>query len=254
MPNTLKLIRALSISDREHHRVRRGVKLFTGIESLDGILGGFPDGTVLLISGLPGSGFDIFAQQILYTASSTNNCNALYVAVDKPPLEVESEMVERGWRVDALDEKKWEFLDAYTVKQNVLKGVTGVKSFTDLFKGLPSLIKEGRWLAVDTLSSFIEALRFEEVLEVLGELVEKARDNGGLHLLLVVEGLHDEKTLIKLTHTVDGLLNLTLESRYAEPIGLITVKKLRKMDHARRVISYRITENGLVVETATRIV
>ena len=244
----------MSVSDREHLRVRRGVRLFTGIEALDRIFGGFPDGSVLLISGLPGSGFDIFAQQILYTASSTNNCSALYVAVDRPPLEVESEMVERGWRIDALDEKKWEFLDAYTVKQNVLKGVIGVKGFTDLFKGLPSLIKEGKWLAVDTLSSFIEALRFEEVLEVLAELVEKARDNGGLHLLLVVEGLHDEKTLIKLTHAVDGLLNLTLESRYAEPVGLITVKKLRRMDHVRRVISYRITENGLVVETATRIV
>jgi hypothetical protein len=38
------------------------------------------------------SGFDISAQQILCTASSTGNCNALYVAVDRPPLEVEVEV------------------------------------------------------------------------------------------------------------------------------------------------------------------
>jgi KaiC/GvpD/RAD55 family RecA-like ATPase len=241
------------LSNREQPKLRRGVKLFTGIDALDRILGGFPDGSVLLVSGLPGSGFDIFAQQILYTASSTGSCNALYVAVDRPPFEVEGEMAERGWRVDALGEKRWEFLDAYTVKQNVLKGVAGAKGFVDLFKGLPSLIKEGRWMAVDTLSSFIEALRFEEVLDVLGELIASARDVGGLHLLLLVEGLHDEKTMIKLTHTVDGLLNLTLESRYAEPVGLITVKKLRRLNHVRRVVSYRIAENGLVIETATRI-
>jgi KaiC/GvpD/RAD55 family RecA-like ATPase len=250
----MRPVRTLSVSDREHLKIRRGVKLFTGIDALDRIFGGFPDGSVILVSGLPGSGFDIFAQQILYTASAAGNCNTLYIAADRPPLEVESEMAERGWRIDTLGEKRWEFLDAYTVKQNVLKGIASAKGFSDLFRGLPSLIKEGRWTAVDTLSSFIEALRFEEVLDVLGELVEKARDSGGLHLLLVVEGLHDEKTMIKLTHTVDGLLDLTLESRYAEPVGLITVKKLRRMNHVKRVISYRITENGLVIETVTRIV
>ena len=244
----------MSTVDKRQTRFRRGVRLFTGIDALDRVFGGFPDGSVILVSGLPGSGFDLFAQQILYTASLKGNCTALYVAVDRPPLEVEVEMAERGLRIDTLNEKSWEFFDAYTIKQNVLKGIVGAKGFLDFFRRLPSLIEEGRWMAVDTLSSFLENTTLEDALNVLTELVENARDKGGLHLLLLLEGLHDEKTLIKLTHTVDGLLNLTLDSRYVEPVGLITVKKLRRMDHVKRVIPYRITENGLIVETATRIV
>jgi hypothetical protein len=58
-----------------------------------------------------------------------------------------------------------------------------------------------------------------------GDLVGSGRDSGGLHLLLIDEGLHDEETLVL------GLLNLMLERRYIEPVGLITIRKLEDESH-----------------------
>jgi len=244
----------VSLDVSERVGVRRRSRLPTGIEALDRVFGGIPSGSVILISGKPGSGFDIFAQQMLYFAAYSGACNVLYVTADHPTYDVESEMIERGWAIDTLlSNNRWVFLDAYSVRSNVIKHVGGAKALTELFRSLPSLIKEGTWLAVDTLTSFLEIIRYEDALEILVDLMSCVREKGGLHLLLIVEGLHDEKTVTTLMQMADGFINFTLDSRYAEPVGRITIGKLRMLNHVRRVIPYRIVENGILIETTTRI-
>ena len=243
------------MESRERVSAKRWDRLLTGIDALDKILGGIPSGSVILINGKPGSGFDIFAQQILYFAAHSGTCNVLYVAADRPTYDIEGEMIARGWAVDTLlSDNRWAFLDAYSVRLNVIKEVVGARALTELFRSLPSLIKEGTWLGIDTLTSFLQIISYEDALGILVDLMSCARDRGGLHLLLTVEGLHDNKTMITLAQMVDGFISLTLDSNYAEPVGKITIEKFRKLHHVRRIIPYRIVENGIVIETTTRIV
>lgn len=84
--------------------------LFTGIEALDRMLGGIPNGSVVVLYGRPGSGFDIFAQQILFNRTSSEEIRALYFTIEHPPEDISSEMLSREWDVDQLiAEKRWEF-------------------------------------------------------------------------------------------------------------------------------------------------
>lgn len=60
-------------------------KLPTGIPGLDGILsGGFPELSINIISGPPGSGKTIFVQQVIYTNASPNR-RALYLTTLSEP-------------------------------------------------------------------------------------------------------------------------------------------------------------------------
>ena len=233
---------------------KQPIKLMTGIDALDRTIGGFPNGSVILIQGKVGSGFDIFAQQILYTMASLGECNVLYVTVDRPPDDIESELTARNWDISPLmADKRWEFLDLYTLRLNVRKGVAGPKALFDAFLRIPSLIKEGTWSAVDTLTFVLESVESKDVLGFLDEMVAAAREKGGLHFLLLVEGLHDERLVTSLAHLADGLFTFSLDPQAIEAMGSLRIVKLRKASHVTRLISYRIVDTGIVVETVSRI-
>lgn len=241
-------------SNSQSAKTKQLTRLFTGIETLDKMIGGIPNGSVIILTGELGSGFDIFAQQVLYTSASTGNCNALYATVDRPPDEIENEVAGRGWNISGLmADKKWEFLDAYTVRMNIRKGVTGAKYLRDMFSGIPSLIKVGTWSTVDTLTYLVEGMEYKEVEEVLDQLMLAAREKGGLHFLMLVEGLQDKRLVTSIAHTADGLFNFSLDPQQTEAYGTIRIIKLRKSPQVTRLIPYRLTEKGIAIETVTRI-
>jgi len=80
--------------------------LYTGIDALDRMLGGIPNGSVIVLHGRPGSGFEIFAQQILYNKANSNEGKAHYFTIEHPTEDITSEMYSRNWDVDSLIEKK----------------------------------------------------------------------------------------------------------------------------------------------------
>lgn len=232
-----------------------GVTVSTGISALDSMTGGFPNGSVILMAGEPGSGHEIFAQQILYSKAVSNEAQATYFAVERPIEDISSEMLGRQWDVDALmGHKSWEYVDAYSVRQNVIKGAAGAKVLLDLLEDrLSKSIKDGRWTAIDTFSHFILNYDEKDVIPILDDVIGQARERGGLHMLLAVKGLHDQKDLLRFAHHLDGYFEFNLASEESDPIGTIRIRKLRRASHMIRNIPYRITEEGLVIETAVRI-
>lgn len=218
------------------------------------MVGGIPNGSVILLTGRPGSGFDIFAQQALYNSSRDGNCRVLYVTVDRPPEDIETEMTSRKWDVRSLlADKKWDFLDAYTIRNNVRKGVAGSKYLLDTLTGIPSTLQVGTWSAIDTLTYLLESLDYKDFMSVLDELIRNAREKGGLHFLLLVQGLQEPKVTTSIAHMADGLINFRLDPQQTEAYGNLRIVKLRMAHHVTRLIPYRIVENGLSIETVTRV-
>jgi len=234
--------------------VTRAARLSTGIEALDRMIYGIPNGSVILLSGKLGSGFDIFAQQVLYNGALTGSCTVRYLTLDRTPEDVESEIQARKWDLESLlTTKKWTFQDLYSVRLNIRKGVAGAKALTDILNRIPSQIEEGSWTAFDTLTYLVESLDFKEVIGFIDDLVVAAREKGGMHFLMMVESLQDERLVTSVAHSLDGFFSFALDSQAAEPTGNIRVLKLRKTPHATRLIPYRITETGINIETVTRV-
>jgi len=228
-------------------------QLFTGIEALDRMLGGIPNGSVVVLYGKPGSGFDIFAQQILYTKAGMGEAKSTYFTVEHPPEDIASEMASRRWDVNTLiEDGRWEFIDAYTLRTNIRKGVAGEKVLLDILTFYRSAVSRGVWSALDTISYYFLNYDEKDVMGHIDDIISQAREHVGLHFLLLVEGLHDSKTVTSLAYISDGLLTFGLNPDQSEAAGILRIEKLRKADYVTRLIPYRITDTGLVIETAVR--
>ena len=93
-------------------------KIPSGIAGFDVAIGGggIPDGSLVLLLEEPGSGFDILALQMLQSQAKSGK-KIYYVSVDKPPSEVELEMMTFGWNIDTYKSiGSWSYVDAYSAK------------------------------------------------------------------------------------------------------------------------------------------
>ncbi|MEM2212418.1 MAG: RAD55 family ATPase [Candidatus Nezhaarchaeales archaeon] len=225
----------------------------TGIKTLDNILGGgFPNGSLILVLGDPGSGHRLFVQQLLY-AKAKEGGKVAYATVEDTPEEIKSEMQAYGWDVDQVKDL-WEFIDIYSQRMNVRRGISGRRVLLDsLSTTVPSMIADGRWSVVDTFSYFLLLYDLRELLDPIDAITHQVRRSGGLHFLIVISGLHEPKTITTIEHFADGVLSFELLQEETEAVGSLRIKKLRRMHHAPRTIPYRITDYGIVVETAVRI-
>ncbi|MFQ6011145.1 MAG: RAD55 family ATPase, partial [Nitrososphaerales archaeon] len=180
---------------------KRKPRVTTGLGALDTMLGGLPNGIVILLVGEPGSGYEIFAQQILHAQASTGGSKVAYLTVEKPPDDIQSDMTVRNWEVDGLiGNGSWSFLDGFTPRVNVSKGNAGPKAILDLLtNNLLNSVKEDRWTAIDTVSYFLANYEIKDVISVLDDLILQARERGGLHFLLAVPNLQDDRTLASMS-------------------------------------------------------
>lgn len=234
---------------------KRKAKVTTGLGALDTMLGGLPNGIIILLVGEPGSGSDIFAQQVLHAQASKGDSKIAYLTVEKPPDDIQSEMTVRNWEVDSLiGNGNWQFIDGFTPRINVSKGNAGPKAVFDILtKNLLNSVKDDRWTAIDTLSYFLANFEMKDVISVIDDLILEARERGGLHFLLAVPGLQDDRILASMSHLVDGVFEFKLRADQSDPLGEMRIKKLNKAEHVTRLIPYRLGPNGLVIETAKRI-
>jgi len=242
----------LSTSRRE----RKFDVVTTDIPILDRILGGgLPNGSVIVLMGEPGSGFDLFAQQIMYLKAKNGNSKVAYFSVDRPSEDVKNEMAIYGWDIEALEKENiWAFIDAYAPRQEVRRGMTGRRIIIEMLATkLPQAISEGRCSVVDTFSYFLLFYDLKDIIDLVETVILQARKHGGIHFFLVVSGLHDDKTITTLVHFTDGMLEFILNPEEEEAVGTIRIKKLRRVHHIVRSIPYRIVSEGITVETTMRI-
>lgn len=243
--------------------LRKTKLLTTGIPGFDvSIGGGVPDGSLVLLLGEPGSGFDIFALQMLYEQAKAGK-KIFYVSVDKPPSEVELEMMTFGWSIDTYKSiGSWTYVDAYSAKYASPDDQTSPVISWD--KGLLNLLRTkfikavGKstqsFTIIDTLSHLL--LDYDE--EQVRDLVENFTNNvvrkvGGVHMILMIKGMHSQKTETLFSHLADGVIDFYLRERADQLQRTFRVRKMRKAIYDTRLYPVNLEESGLQIETARRL-
>jgi flagellar protein FlaH len=215
----------------------------TWIEGLDEVLGGgLPDKSVILMMGEPGSGYDILGQQILYQHALKEDKVACFTTIRSSDT-LKEDFETFGWDVPSLEKTdQWVFVDVHTPS-----------ALQILREEIPSRTKKGCWTLVDSLSYLIQTQKVDSVLKMVELLLESTRKYGGIHFLLLVQGMQDHQTEITLQHLVDGVIEFTAQEVAGGIDRRIRMKKMRKTIYTPRLIPFRITERGIVIETAVRI-
>jgi len=217
--------------------------LRTRVESLDEMLGGgLPEKSVVLMTGEPGSGYDILAQQILYQ-NALQDGKVAYFSTNRAPDALREDLETFGWNVVPLQEKgNWIFFDAH------VSDVTQV-----LGRTIPEVMAEGRWVLLDSLSYLILTQKFRSVIDVVELLLNGAKKHGGVHFLLLTQKMHDTETETTIQHLVDGVMEFSAQETAGGIDRRMKMKKMRRAVYEPRLIPFNITDHGITIETAVRI-
>jgi KaiC/GvpD/RAD55 family RecA-like ATPase len=217
--------------------------LKTWIKSLDETLGGgLPEKSVVLIVGEPGSGYDVFAQQILYE-NAIRKGKVAYFSTVRTAEALCEDLETFGWNLIPLQENSsWQFLDAH---------VPDLTQF--LIEKIPIAMGEGRWVLIDSLSHLILTQKYRSVIKIIELFLESAEKYGGIHFLLLTQKMHSIETEITIQHFVDGVIEFLAQESISGIDRRIRIKKMRRAIYEPRLIPFNITDHGITIENAVRI-
>ncbi len=240
-------------------RVKTGV---TGLDTL--IEGGFPKGSVVLISGSPGSGKTIFALQYLVQGAK-NKEKSLYISFEENRQSILDQAKQFGWDLEKQEKNgNFKILCFNMPKTNVVNVNAEMSKIAHSFKPdrivIDSLsvllvylemnsrldLASSTGMKMDSASSMIseEAATRASVLTTIGNI----RSWGGT-ALLTAEMPENTNYLSRDTissFVCDGVIKVSwLEALNKRTLA---VKKMRSTNNDLETKSFSMTEKGIVVE------
>jgi len=213
------------------------------IEGLDEILGGgLPEKSVVVMTGEPGSGYDILAQQIMYQ-HALHNEKVSYFTTSRSTDAIREDLSTFGWKTTPLEQQgNWAFHQ-----------ISIETAIPVLNQEIPQAVSKGHWTLIDSLSYLILTQKYLSVVKTVELLVESARQHGGVHFVLLTQGMHDTETETTMQHLADGVIEFTAQETVGGIDRRMRIKKMRTAVCEPRLIPFNITDYGITIETAVRI-
>src|SRR3989304_72808 len=141
--------------------------------------GGLPDKSVVLMTGEPGSGYDILAQQII-CQHALHGEKVAYFLTSRSSDTLKEDLATFGWNIGPIVEQgNW-----------VFHQISAADTVQGLTEKIPRAISEGSWVIVDSLSYLILTQNYRAVVKIVELLVDSAQKHGGIHCLLLTKGMH----------------------------------------------------------------
>ncbi len=213
--------------------------LKTGIAGFDEFCnGGFPPGVIILY-GIPGSGSEVFAQQVYFNRISMGS-NVTYFSTMKSHNIIKNDMAVYGFEVSTLKEGNcWRFVDG-----------SKSKSVINLIQ---TEMKRGRWVTIDSFSDILLRHDLESGIQLLNTMSFYARKNKGLYFALLTKGMHNLQVETAMLHFADGVVDFIVSEGTRDSERKIIIKKMRGTLISSRSLPFAIEERGITIETAGRI-
>ena len=210
----------------------------TGIAGLDEFLtGGLPP-KILLLTGLPGAGNEVFARQIAYTRAK--QVGITYFTVNATPDSVKEDMAAYNWDVAPLEATgNWKFKTL--TKTNHLE------------ETVIEEMKQHRTIIIDSLSELLLTRKIEEAINLLTAMSRQNKNSEEYHLLLLTEGMQDQKAETAMQHFAEGVIIFNTAWTTDTTQRDILIKKMKGTFVPERRLPYTIGKKGFLIETATRI-
>lgn len=232
------------------------MRVSTGIERLDSMMGGgFPAESSILIMGPPGTGKTTLCQQFLYSGLR-NSGRGFYITSDASPEDVIDKMGSFKWDMQTfIRDRRLMFLDIYSWRvggskelawKKVLEGGLNIDdlnlSLTDVLAKLDD--KDNKRGVFDSLSTLLLYVSTDMVIKFIPILIAKAKKQGVTEMLVLEEGLHDEKTVNTLNFLTDGLIETKLDGS----AKFLRITRMRGSRTSGEWVEYDINESGLVLK------
>ena len=215
----------------------------TGIAGLDEfLLGGLPP-KVILVSGSPGSGNEVFARQALFNKlKQGTEAGVTYFTVNVSAESVREDMAAYGWDTTPLEEEgTWKFKSLQNETANSLP------------TAVLEEMKKRRTIAIDSVSELLLTHKTKELATLITSMTHQNRKSQDYHLLLLTEGMQDQQAETTMNHFAEGSINFALTWTADSTMRHLIIRKLSGTIIPTRRLNYTLGRKGIIIETATRI-
>jgi KaiC/GvpD/RAD55 family RecA-like ATPase len=214
--------------------------LKTGVAGLDEfLLGGLP-AKIILLTGSPGSGNEIFARQVLFYTLKT--CPVTYFTVSATAESIREDMAAYGWDTVPFEKSgAWEFKSLKDVSSSELPS----KVLDDM--------KQSRTVAIDSISELLLVHKIRDIANLVTSMNYQNRNSEEFHLLLVTEGMQDSMAETTINHFAEGSIYFALTWAADTTMRQLIIRKMSGTIIPTRRLTYNLGRRGFIIETATRI-
>jgi len=192
-------------------------RVSTGIIGLDRLLrGGLPAGSMSLVLGTTGSGKSTLGKQVLFGAL-TKNRTAVLVDTYEPLQRAKEIMMSFEWDGELL--AGMIFVDCYSWRTGIESGkyFGNPKNLTEFSIAVSDLLKKeiapnshARFV-LDSFSDFIMHAGPESSQKFLESLKARLTERKVTSLVILEEGLHEQKTNAAIEYITDGTIRMKYE-------------------------------------------
>jgi circadian clock protein KaiC len=216
-------------------------KVKTGVLGLDQLLGGgFPEGSIVLVSGTPGTGKTILGLQFLYEGAKAGEMG-IYVSFEQDREDILRQAAQFGWDFAALE------------KKNLLRIFTMWPSSFDevMAKIFKSIYYKPKRLVVDSITTLTYTMKDDR--EAFHKMAEKLKETK-LTSILTSEMLSGQQGFSRggISEFVgDGLIILQSVQAAGEQKNLMRVEKMRACKINKEAHIYDFGKGGMELTRST---
>jgi len=207
----------------------------TGISGLDALIdGGFPEDSIIVVSGTPGTGKTIMGLQFLYEGAKSGEMG-IYVSFEQEKDDIFRQAAQFGWDFPALEKKN--LIRVFSMWPTSFDEV-----MSKIFK---CLYYKPKRLVVDSITSITYTIKDNR--EAFHKMAEKLKETN-LTALLTSEMLSGEKGFTRdgISEFVgDGLIIMRSVEAAGEHRNLLRVEKMRSSKVNKESHIYEIGSGGI---------
>ena len=227
-------------------RTGPGKRIPTGIPGFDNLIeGGFKYNSIVLVEGGAGTGKSIFSLQYIYNGITKFNENGIYISFEEEKKDFYDNMSRFGWDMEKLEkEKKFTYL-RYQPEQveKVLSSGGGI------IRDAVDAINAKR-IVIDSITAFTllheDELSKREAVLTLFRVVKK----WGCTTLVIGQpqllGDDEKHPFNILEFECDGVVRLYHKIEHNIRQRNLEVYKMRGTNHAEKMFTMEISENGII--------
>ena len=233
-----------------------------GIPELDDVVGGVPEGFMILVQGSPGSGTELFAKQ--FASAGVGKENVIYFTTNERDEDVKKTMEHFGWdpninivniggeyyekvlaREVEISRYRQEGVTIRDLKrlreQDISKGVNFLTKVTYEI----SKLKPPFRVIIDSLDFFLEYYDPQQVMSALRTIKAHSQHQRGVVLVTMLKGVHEPKTESGVEEIVDAIIELEKQRKDRNFIHYLIIQKVRNHPERLGIMEYSVTNRGI---------
>jgi KaiC/GvpD/RAD55 family RecA-like ATPase len=228
----------------------------TGIEGFDElVLGGFPRGQTILVTGRAGTGKSTFGMQFIYKGAKVYDEPGIYVTLEESIYSILKNASSYGWDLETLEKKSQiALIDIAPAVGGQLRKIDPTDMFSTISKHWKSI--GAKRIVIDPIT--ILGLQTESPMQLRQDLIRFSSLLKQLDatVIFVTEIPEDSQSLSRFgveEFISDGVVVLYYSRMGGIRTRGIEVRKLRGTSHKEGVFPVAIGDSGLVVVPSGKI-